>query len=231
MEYFLKFIYVIGKAVCHQLPEKSFYAGNMQFCVCTRCSGIYIGFLISFLLLLIIFNKRQSNLAPIYVLIISIIFILTIIIEKTISFFVLYPSIAFNNNLRFITGYLAGTGATIFIFPIFNYQYFCLSREEKIFTKGWQFLIFLILNFILIFFGLINYYIFKLIYFYITVIGIIFTFLIVNLLLILLIPLFSKKANRYFSKFLIMPTVLSIFMSAVELLILYKFHLFIENNF
>ena len=37
------FVYGVSSLVCHQLPERSFYWGAVQFAVCARCTGIYVG--------------------------------------------------------------------------------------------------------------------------------------------------------------------------------------------
>jgi uncharacterized membrane protein len=37
------FVYGISSLVCHQLPERSFYWGSVQFAVCARCTGLYLG--------------------------------------------------------------------------------------------------------------------------------------------------------------------------------------------
>jgi uncharacterized membrane protein len=34
-------VFLIGSAVCHQRPERSFHAWGRQFPVCARCTGIY----------------------------------------------------------------------------------------------------------------------------------------------------------------------------------------------
>lgn len=40
----------IGKLSCHQLSERSIFINGVQFFVCTRCLGIYVGLLLAFLL-------------------------------------------------------------------------------------------------------------------------------------------------------------------------------------
>jgi len=36
-------VYAIGGAICHQLPDRSFFAWGRQLPVCARCAGIYAG--------------------------------------------------------------------------------------------------------------------------------------------------------------------------------------------
>jgi hypothetical protein len=44
-----------------------------------------------------------------------------------------------------------------------------------------------------------------------------------------LIPFFSQKADRLFSKYLIIPTIIALAFAAVELFIAYKFHEFMNT--
>lgn len=34
--------YLVGAAVCHQRPERSFHAGGLRLPVCARCTGLYL---------------------------------------------------------------------------------------------------------------------------------------------------------------------------------------------
>jgi hypothetical protein len=36
-------VYSVGRFICHQLPERSFYLWTAQLPVCARCTGIYVG--------------------------------------------------------------------------------------------------------------------------------------------------------------------------------------------
>jgi hypothetical protein len=36
-------VYEIGRLVCHQRPERSFFLSGAQLPVCARCTGIYVG--------------------------------------------------------------------------------------------------------------------------------------------------------------------------------------------
>ena len=36
-------VYLAGSFVCHQIPERSFHISGIQFPVCARCTGLYLG--------------------------------------------------------------------------------------------------------------------------------------------------------------------------------------------
>lgn len=223
---FIKFIYLIGTSVCHQLPDRSFsYAGN-QNCVCSRCEGIYIGFFLSAILLLLMFRKKQAELPSLYIIIILILFIFSTIIDGVLS----YLSIIDTNNFsRFITGYLAGSAAAVIIYPVFNYQYYLQSSDERIFTKFRQLIIFILINCVFIYLGMSDFKFINLIFFYISPFSVIFTFFAVNLLVTLLIPAFSRKADKLFSKFLIIPGFIASGLTVIEIFISYRLHIFLKN--
>lgn len=102
------------RIICHQKPERSFYIFGKKFFLCTRCTGLYFGFLI-FLILFFLFNWFQQ----ISILKLTIIFLITItplLIDGLTQLFYLRES---NNSLRFLTGILAGFGiALIFAYII-----------------------------------------------------------------------------------------------------------------
>ncbi len=37
----------LGSSICHQLPERSYFLGDLQMPLCARCIGIHLGFLFS----------------------------------------------------------------------------------------------------------------------------------------------------------------------------------------
>lgn len=56
MRYVTAFAYTVGSLVCHQLPERSFHVAGMQFPVCARCTGLYLGGIVGVALWL---SRRQ----------------------------------------------------------------------------------------------------------------------------------------------------------------------------
>ncbi len=174
----------------------------------------------------LIFRKRESDLPPLYILIILIIFILSTVADGLLS----YLSVIETNNIaRFITGFLSGSSAMAIIYPIFNYQYYRDSYNIRIFSSSLKFIFFITANALIIFItllkiGFLNYF-----YYYLSAVSIIFTFYFVNLIILLLFPFFSRKAPRLFSKYLVLPTILALIMSLVELFASYKLHMFLIN--
>ena len=44
--YNLNFVYVFFKQICHQLPDRSWWLAGSPLPVCSRCTSIYLGFLV-----------------------------------------------------------------------------------------------------------------------------------------------------------------------------------------
>lgn len=57
------FAYSAGAVVCHQLPERSFVLGGQQLPVCARCSGLYLGVALGFLMGFAV--RRLSAMRPV----------------------------------------------------------------------------------------------------------------------------------------------------------------------
>lgn len=101
-------LYKIGYAICHQIPEKTFYVYDQLMPLCSRCTGIYLGVLISFVFYFIINvlkNKKPSLPPPISVNIISLVFVLLMAINALTDSFGLGSN---GNNFRFLTGLFFG---------------------------------------------------------------------------------------------------------------------------
>ncbi|MBM3706977.1 MAG: DUF2085 domain-containing protein [Actinobacteria bacterium] len=219
-----KFINIIGSSVCHQLPERSLGDKTLIMPVCSRCEGIYVGFFIAAIIIFLLFKKKENELPPLYVLITMIAFVISTIVEGALGFF----SIAHTNNVsRFVTGYLAGSAVMVIVFPIFNYQYYKDSITVRIFLKPWQFITFLSINIAFIAIILLDLKFLNYFFFYFSSISVLFTFYFINLILLLLIPAFSQKALFLFSRYLVLPTIFSLMLTALEIYLSYRFHQFL----
>lgn len=83
---------------CHQLPERSFFICGYQFPVCARCTGIIVGYIISFLYAMCFVKMK---------FVLEILFIIPMVFDGLLQFLTNYLS---TNIKRFVTGVLAGFG-------------------------------------------------------------------------------------------------------------------------
>jgi len=83
---------------CHQKPERSFFWKEKQFPLCSRCTGINLGY---FILPFFIFNFIKIP------LLLTVLMIIPTYIDGAIQ---AYFNIESNNTRRFITGLMSGIG-------------------------------------------------------------------------------------------------------------------------
>ena len=104
-------IYRAFSYVCHQLPERSFYFGDHQFAVCSRCTGLYSGFALATLYYPLT-RSLMSTATP------SRPWLLLAAVPLAIDFSLGYFDIWANTQLtRFSTGALLGAVAVFYIMP------------------------------------------------------------------------------------------------------------------
>ncbi len=217
---------MIGFSVCHQLDSRSLIFGSIVPPLCSRCAGIYIGFLLSAIILFLMFRKKQSDMPPLYVLIILAVFFLSTIIDGLGSYLGLYTT---SNIIRFSTGFLCGASIMAVLYPVFNFQYYKDPLKERVFRRPFTFIIFVLSLIVFIIFTLFQFDFLGGFYYYLSSFSVVFTFFFVSLVMTYLIPFFSQKADRLFSKYLIIPTIIALTFAAVELFIAYKFHEFMNT--
>lgn len=84
---------------CHQIPERSFFICGYQFPICSRCTGIIVGYVVSLILLTL------KTIFPIWLCVLLCLFM---VIDGGIQLMLFIMS---NNFRRFITGILFGIGS------------------------------------------------------------------------------------------------------------------------
>lgn len=225
-----EFVQNIGFSVCHQLPSRTLHFGKIFLPVCSRCSGVYLGFFISAIILFLIFRKKESDLPPPWALSVLILFILSTVIDGAFSYF---SSQGSHNFSRFTTGFLCGSSIMAIIYPVFSYELFIEPQDKKIFGRVRDFLLYLlfIFSFISVFIALVSTQmdILGYLFYYLIGFSILFTFYFINLMLVLFIPFFSRKASKLFTRYLLIPSGLSLLLASIEIFILFKFHHFLAG--
>jgi len=64
MNAYKEMLHLLGFGLCHQMVERSFVYGGVQFPVCARCSGIYVGIIVVLALLFWLYRGAQRTGIP-----------------------------------------------------------------------------------------------------------------------------------------------------------------------
>jgi uncharacterized membrane protein len=104
-------IYLFFSKICHQIPERSFFIFGKQLAVCSRCTGLYFGFLLGAIFYPILFKFNRAWIPSRKLFILPL-----ILISIDISIRVLH--IAENTFAsRFSTGIILGASTALFVAP------------------------------------------------------------------------------------------------------------------
>jgi uncharacterized membrane protein len=110
-----------GYAVCHRITERSFTIGERQFPLCARCTGMYLGAALAFLVIFLAGRLRWSDLPPLPVLLVLIGFIGLMGVDGINSYSHFFPGVPHlyepRNWLRLLTGMGTGLAMGVFMLP------------------------------------------------------------------------------------------------------------------
>jgi uncharacterized membrane protein len=108
---FASSIYKAFSFVCHQIPERSFHLAGHQFGVCSRCTGLYVGFAVAALIYPLARSlKRTDTPSRVWLMLAT----LPLAIDFALGYFSIWP----NTHLsRFLTGALLSSVAVFYIMP------------------------------------------------------------------------------------------------------------------
>jgi uncharacterized membrane protein len=139
---------IIGYALCHQLPDRSFFIHEHQTPLCARCTGMYLGFFIGLIFLI---GRRRTHAArpPAAAIVAVLIGFITIMgidgINSTISIIPGAPQLYHTTNVhRLVTGTLFGLAMCLLLYPIFSTAIWRQPSGERT-VKSWRELIVLLL--------------------------------------------------------------------------------------
>jgi uncharacterized membrane protein len=131
----------IGYALCHQMPDRSFFAHEHQYPLCARCTGMYLGFVTGTICLLLRGRTKAARLPPepIVALLVGFIIIMGIDgVNSTISVIPGAPQLYHTTNvIRIITGTLYGLALSALFPPIFNSAIWATPSGERT-IKNWR---------------------------------------------------------------------------------------------
>lgn len=114
----------IGYAVCHQIDLRSFHLGVRSLPLCARCSGMYLGAMLTFVFFLARGRGRAGQMPSKPLVGILAFFFLAWAIDGTNSYLHFFPGVKGlyepSNTLRLITGSLVGIVMTTVVYAGFN---------------------------------------------------------------------------------------------------------------
>jgi len=125
---------LVGYAICHRIPERSFFVGGVQLPLCARCSGTYLGALTGFVVMALLGRRRAANLPSPLVLVLLVLFVAVMGLDGANSYLTLFPGAPHlyepQNWLRLTTGTLEGIALAAVILPVFNQTMWANATDE-----------------------------------------------------------------------------------------------------
>ncbi len=209
-----RFLTSLGYGLCHQLPERSFFAGGVQLPVCARDTGIYLGFAMAVLVIALLERRRRATEPPpVWVLVLAALMVGAMAADGLTSYMGLRET---TNSLRLATGLAAGFGLAVIVTPMLNGQLWRDTRRERILDRPFAALVWL--GSLPAAYLLIRYAapLTSVVYPLVTAVAIVFTFLLVNLVIVTLLPSLERKAVRLRDSWV--PIALAMGLTVIELL-------------
>ncbi len=209
-----RFLHWLGLGLCHQLPERSFFGGGLQLPVCSRDTGIYLGFLLGFLLLWVLHRSLRPTRFPApHVWVVMAVYVAAMAWDGVSSYAGLRVT---NNALRLLTGLGVGVSAATVIYPMLQDALWRSAGRARLLSPGWRFAAWVALvpvSFVAIWWGgpLLGVG-----YPLLTAVAIIFTIAAIDLVIVGMFPLFDRKAERFVDLIppIVVATILAIAMIA-----------------
>ncbi|MBP8000499.1 MAG: DUF2085 domain-containing protein [Chloroflexi bacterium] len=112
---------VAGYAFCHRITDRSFTIGGRQFPLCARCTGMYLGVMLTFVVLFLAGRWRWSQLPPFKIMLSLVGLVALMGIDGLNSYSHFFPDVPHlytpQNWLRLLTGLGTGLAMGAFVFP------------------------------------------------------------------------------------------------------------------
>lgn len=202
----------IGFGLCHQLPERSFFGGAVQVPVCARDTGIYVGFLVSILVIAALQRNRPTGLPSPGVWVLLGAMVLAMAVDGVSSYGGWRET---TNAIRLLTGLLAGYAMGAVALPLINDELWRSTASDRILAR-WSTVVAWLASLAAVFAGI--YWLAPLLgafYPILVTVCILGTLTAVNLLIVLLPRAFGRKAERLRDAWL--PLLLAFALSWLEI--------------
>lgn len=145
----------LDSGICAQLPRHSFYPGGERLPLCARNTGIYLGFIVTLIILYATGRGRAQRLPPWPIIGVLVLGIVGMAVDGFNSFFLdlglmhLYQP---HNLLRLATGLATGLALASLGLPLLNRLFWCEYSEQRS-ISSWATLLLLVPGLALSFFA------------------------------------------------------------------------------
>jgi uncharacterized membrane protein len=127
----------LGSALCHQLPERSYFLDGVQMPLCARCIGIHFGFVLSAIYLSTGPRRFSSVLPRVWQLAVLGAIMSIFLIDSILS----YSGLSTSDNLRrTLSGLALGVPLPFLLVPLLNYILFPKVSAQPVLDKPTGFL-------------------------------------------------------------------------------------------
>lgn len=219
-----EFLQWLGYGLCHQLPERSFFGGGLQVPVCARDTGIYVGFAVAMLVIVLVHRGHPTSIPPIRV---------TIVLAGLLALMGLDGITSYagwretTNELRLATGLGAGYALAAFTAPLLSGQLWRVRDPERVLGTagavagffGSLPLVFLVVRYVAPLLGQV--------YPLLVGVSILLTFTAVNLVVVCMLPPFEWKATR--PRDVLVPALVALALGLLELSLATQVRLWMER--
>jgi uncharacterized membrane protein len=122
-------------AVCHRIPERTFFVAGRPLPLCARCSGTYLGALAGLLILAARGRGAASRFPAWPVLAVLAFFVLAWAVDGMNSFLSFFPGLPYlyepSNRLRLVTGTLEGLALAAVLVPVLNLAFWAAPADRR----------------------------------------------------------------------------------------------------
>ena len=125
----------VGYAICHQIPERSFYWAGRPLPLCARCTGTFLGVALGFGMIAWRRRVRCGKLPPFPVLLVMATFLVIWALDGLNSYLTLFEHLPHlyepRNLVRMATGMLNGLALSALVYPVFSLTVWAEPTGER----------------------------------------------------------------------------------------------------
>jgi uncharacterized membrane protein len=210
-----QFLHWLGFGLCHQLPERSLFGGGVQVPVCARDEGIYVGFLVAFLLIWLLHRPlRPRDLPGPAALLVCALFLGSMVYDGVTSYAGLRET---TNLIRLLTGTMAGYSLAALVAPLLNDELWVSADSIRVLSPAWRLAVWALSVPPVVLVVLYGGPLLGVGYPIAVAAAIIATFVIVNLVLAVMLSPFERKAQR--GRDLLLPLAIALLLTVLEFLL------------